>query len=436
MSIAASNSGLGPNGRSWYPGRSLLLLLTVSLPTAYRLERGALLIAGFALLLLAQWQQRRTFLAREVVLWTLGCCAFGTALMLWGGLNGTPGVPRVGTVYVLWPLICTMCVAAFASLESQKWASGSMLLGLLFIATFAVIFVLVTAGFLPASSLPPLDLNQSISLSGGFVEISFYSLNSLVFIAPFSIAVFMTWQFKSVTRATITGLLAALGTIVALLSGRRALQLVVVLAPATVLVLALLAPTAVRVAARRRFLAIISAGAVALLGAIAVLIQVIEVDYVVLAKSFAEGFEQSSDVASNPRSAQLDVLLKEWSENPLFGAGIGAAAAGVTRSYEQPWAYELSYVALLFQIGIVGLAFYVVAIGWVMWRGISVIRADGDHARIMIPMLTGLISFLIANATNPYLAAFDYLWTLFLPVAVINGWLLRRDLTRTLENRN
>jgi len=44
--------------------------------------------------------------------------------------------------------------------------------------------------------------------------------------------------------------------------------------------------------------------------------------------------------------------------------------------------------------------------------------------------------FLIANATNPYLARFDGIWVIFLPLAFINRWLLTENQTRTSILRN
>jgi len=58
------------------------------------------------------------------------------------------------------------------------------------------------------------------------------------------------------------------------------------------------------------------------------------------------------------RDAQLAALTDGWRAHPVFGAGLGAVAR-VIRSDSQPWAYELSYNALLFQTGLVGLALYV-----------------------------------------------------------------------------
>ena len=77
-------------------------------------------------------------------------------------------------------------------------------------------------------------------------------------------------------------------------------------------------------------------------------------------------------------------------------------------------------MALLFQTGIVGFTAYAAGIVWIFYRGIMLIREGGQLGGMMIPMLVGCTAFLIANATNPYLARFDGLWTLFLPLAVIN----------------
>tara|TARA_B110000971_G_C19803123_1_gene405305 strand:- start:163 stop:378 length:216 start_codon:yes stop_codon:yes gene_type:complete len=40
---------------------------------------------------------------------------------------------------------------------------------------------------------------------------------------------------------------------------------------------------------------------------------------------------------------------------------------------------------------------------------------------LLAPQLVALVCFLIINASNPYLGKFDYLWTIFLPIASINA---------------
>jgi hypothetical protein len=48
-----------------------------------------------------------------------------------------------------------------------------------------------------------------------------------------------------------------------------------------------------------------------------------------------------------------------------------------------------------------------------------------EDALVIVPALMGLICFLVGNATNPYLAKFDSLWVLFLPLAILNVAALR-----------
>ena len=63
---------------------------------------------------------------------------------------------------------------------------------------------------------------------------------------------------------------------------------------------------------------------------------------------------------------------------------------------------------------------YAAGIAWIFWRGVKIVAEGGPLAELMIPMLVGFSALLIANATNPYLEKFDEMWTLFLPLAVIN----------------
>ena len=85
------------------------------------------------------------------------------------------------------------------------------------------------------------------------------------------------------------------------------------------------------------------------------------------------------------------------------------------RSDVMPWAYELSYLALLYQTGLVGLGIYATGIAWIYFMGVKILRSGGMFAESMLPLLVGMTCFLVANATNPYLAKFDGLWIIFLP---------------------
>ena len=111
-------------------------------------------------------------------------------------------------------------------------------------------------------------------------------------------------------------------------------------------------------------------------------------------------------------------MINGWYSNPLFGYGHGTYT-DIIRS-EKPWRYELSYLALLFHTGIIGLILYSVGIIWIYYYGVKIIKKGGDSAIIMIALLNGLTAMLISYATNPYFDALDILWVIFLPVAYIN----------------
>lgn len=76
--------------------------------------------------------------------------------------------------------------------------------------------------------------------------------------------------------------------------------------------------------------------------------------------------------------------------------------------------------------GIVGVLIYGLVVEWVFIKGIMVMRRAPETAGLLIATLSGLACFLVTNATNPYLQQFDYLWVLFLPIAVLNAYMLRR----------
>ena len=120
-------------------------------------------------------------------------------------------------------------------------------------------------------------------------------------------------------------------------------------------------------------------------------------------------------------------MISSWQENPFFGKGHGAFAVGAKGSGGQPWAYELQYVAILFQTGIVGFLIYFGSIIWLVYKAVLISKNNSEIGKIAIPATVALLSFLIANATNPYLLKFDYLWTLFFLAAIVNVGLIESN---------
>ena len=153
-------------------------------------------------------------------------------------------------------------------------------------------------------------------------------------------------------------------------------------------------------------------------------ITTIGLDPVALVENFVAAF-QGNEASSGERFKQAASLWGKFSESPVVGHGFGSTV-DVVRSHETPWAYELSYLALLMNVGLVGFLIYSTAVLWVALKGIQLSRKNTEFAKLFVPLITALSAFLIMNATNPYLGKFDYLWVIFLPVALINAYLTRR----------
>lgn len=122
----------------------------------------------------------------------------------------------------------------------------------------------------------------------------------------------------------------------------------------------------------------------------------------------------------NERLNQYFALLKGWQENLFFGAGTGIDA-GVTRS-DLPGTYELSYMAILFERGTIGGLLYFSIMTYPIIQAIRLGKYSKElqTKRLLISYSTCYISLLIANATNPYIAAFDFIWTVFLFIVILN----------------
>lgn len=107
-------------------------------------------------------------------------------------------------------------------------------------------------------------------------------------------------------------------------------------------------------------------------------------------------FEVSSELSStSARYMQYFSLMQLFWEHPIFGAGLGANAI-VIRSIDAPYSYELTYVALLAKIGLVGSGIVLTAI--IVWS-IHLMKATGKWANI----LTLIAAIFLMTSTNPYL---------------------------------
>lgn len=407
----------------------LFVFSTMFVPTTYTAPRAALAALVFGAVVMAALYRGYLPVHPTIRLWAIFMVAVSLFFILRGMVTGAPGALRVATVYVAWPIAFTVLIGGTADHRILRGLLRVLIVATIAISLYGLIYIFTTAGLLPGWLYIPLDQGQGLGLADGDIEVNLYSLASLLFLMPFSLGALVLWQTEDDPPVRRRWLWAALmlSLPLVLLSGRRALQLVAGLSLGIAVGLMPFLPAKER-ARSRKFAIRIFALAILALGGFAIYLQhALDIDLGAIVASFNQGFDFQSDVSARIRSDQFFALLHGWTESPILGAGHGAGAKEFTRSNLMQWGYELSYMALLFQTGIIGFLAYASGIVWIYWMGIRMMRSSHPLGKYMYPTLIGLTTFLIGNITNPYLAKFDFMWTIFFPLTLINSWMIETD---------
>jgi hypothetical protein len=268
-----------------------------------------------------------------------------------------------------------------------------------------------------------LDQKGAIGIYDGYVEYSLLSISSLLFLVPLA-AHRLTNRLRARQAGALMYTIVEMGTIslallLCLLSGRRALQFVILLTP----ILIITSESLLGQRGRHLLHLLISWKALTAIAlTFAALLYFlysfqVDIDPQILLVHMQSGFDFTSgnDESASIRYGQYESLMSAWwNGDILFGAGNGSCTE-VLRHSEMPWSYELTYIYILFSTGIVGVVFYITWFGWGLVRLRHALALREDLFEYIAPVVTGIFAFLIAAASNPYLGKFDYLWIVFLP---------------------
>src|SRR5437773_458124 len=160
----------------------LLFFLMLFVPTSYQAVKAPILVLTVALVVAGALTTGRLRLHPAVLLWTMFLACVGLVFMIRGLLGDAPGAIRVGTVYVVWPLVYTILVAGAARWLVLVGLARTMVVATLAIAAYCVSYILHVVGLLPSFLYLPLDLGQLIGLYHGYIELNLYNLSSLLFL--------------------------------------------------------------------------------------------------------------------------------------------------------------------------------------------------------------------------------------------------------------
>lgn len=128
----------------------------------------------------------------------------------------------------------------------------------------------------------------------------------------------------------------------------------------------------------------------------------------------------SGEISNEMRVRQAKILFRYIKKRPVLGYGFGAVARGWGPGY----AFELSYLALLFKAGIIGFLLYLSFPLRLLWDALRIRFGKRSPPRRTVPRSASVpfaivASILLVGASNPYLfAAFG-----IIPILVATAWL-------------
>lgn len=408
--------------RAWIFIIQLFFILMLVLPTAFQTQRGIFLVlitAVAGIIALKKWH-----INRDIILIWLATTLTGLWGIIWGLINDTPGALKVSTVYLIWPALYLLFIGLTHELRVIEAIESALLLGI-GIAT-AMALIVMFAGILGYGAIvyPLLEFQDAgFGHYGGFIEYRLYSLTTVMYGFTFVLS-FIIVRRKELLGLKKIGVFLLLSSIVlaAFGSGRRAFWLVMLVAPVIILFFVQLSVWRFKSV---ELLSLLLKSSITAMLLVLLVFMILGLDPIALTENFIAAF-MGQEASSGARFLQAAALWDKFTESPLLGHGFGSTV-DVVRSSETPWAYELSYLALLMNIGILGFVVYAAALFWTLIKGVKLSRKDPGFAKLFVPFGSALCVFLVMNATNPYLGKFDYLWVIFLPVVLINAYLTQRS---------
>lgn len=382
--------------------------LSICLPKSYSTIKLGLLVflCVIASISLFGCNQR---LKRNVLNWYMFFISYH---LIWIGIgflnnNNVKGLTDTFRLYVIYPLVFLLFTITLSNSKKMDIIFKTIIFSNFLIALNVILL------FTNAINLTNFDILYRIAASAGgavhegYTKIGTDSVNSLFFTFPFVVSYYRINKSKSkkfIMRINIVATIFAV-----LISGRRMLQIILIFE--IILNYILLFPKE-SIKIRMKLLA--GLFCMFLIGGFVIYLDSSGVDKYFHMDTFYLRMNQAFEVNSdNPRYIQIIELFKAFLDKPIFGVGFGRGITSFVRSLEAPWSYEVTYVLILYQTGVVGILMYI----FLLYYNVHLIlkirkKYQGDF--YIIPLINGYICFLIACFSNPLFGNFDFMWVIYI----------------------
>ena len=389
----------------------LLLMMGIPLiPTIFKMGLMGIL-AGYGFLLILNGRLKQNgHLILGIIIWE----TFFLFTMINGLFNGFELDMNLIEIYLVRPIMIYLIVQIINTKEAYMFLVKALIWIVLFIAIYNLIYMLGRRGILPNFMTWE---NGVAIVEEGFLAIRVSNQTALIFLVPF-ISVFNV--FSSRFPSSYVVLMRAslvLSSIAVIMSGRRALQVITIAGFGISMVFWGLNKGKTTKKSIVKCVGIV-------VGVVAILLVILQIGntmnigniFVTLYNTIKDAF---MDKRSNVRNLQTEYLLQEWRKKPFFGWGLSAYVTYFVRSSVTKWSYEHFYIALLFQIGVVGVCFvFCCVFNLVMHVYKKYLYSNSNETGIaLLACLVGFLCFAVAGSTNPMITS---TWIWFILIASYN----------------
>lgn len=315
-------------------------------------------------------------------------------------------------IYFITPLVAVLLSTIIDTSEKLMKTNKYLIIITFIIVIIDFVYILDRMSLISIPFDFQTSIFGSVFVTDSKLEFRITNQSSLIFLLPYCTSLYMTNGINSKKEKIVLATTILLGLIITIMSGRRAFQAVVFLA----FILTPMYKTISKNNQRFNLAGYLKKGMVLILLLpivgyllIAVIEKLLGIENVI--SSFWNTFLSAFDFTSGSgeiRADQSSALLSGWGDSPLIGHGINSFDKNLIRSHGTPWSYEMVYIALLFQTGMLGaLLFFFISVFIIIRNLKKSYLLKGVYASYYISISTAFTSFLIAGSSNPMVY---YVW--------------------------
>jgi len=432
----------------FFPGTSLFFLMIVT-PSGNQLLK-YFVLGIFCFQIFSNFIfYNRIYLHKKIFILFLFFIFIGLFFGAYGLAVNNPGSISVTKLQVIYVILSMFLIMTINNINIIRHVHRIILFSTLFLLGYHFVAVLNSLGIWPdwlfleiSGKEATFDISTEAMIRTGRLEIETSASPSVLFLYPYLFTYIFVTKEKNITKYWI----AILGTsIFMLISGVRILLIIFILFSFLIIFFLKFNKGFYNIIVMKKWIRSI---AMMLLSIVVIfeLLNLSVISYgwhtlrVFLPLELSSIVEGGNTVSSydhatlipNRRYEQATILYNNWLDKPFFGHGSGAVgyrsngAPYIRGDITHPWAYELIYSQFLFHWGLIGFLSYALGLFIIYKTLLKIFYLDPIFGPYAISILFGSLGFMVGTASNPYLIRFDSYYVIFLPIAIVNLWLMKK----------